>query len=199
MTSRFTLLLLILSTPLCSPADERPSRQQQQAEMAKLRMQAEPGDEHAQLKTLAGQWSVAMKVGEKDMNFNGTASTSMILGDRFLVIDGRGKPANRDVGFRYTIGFDRRHNEYVIIAMDTTGTYPVSGRGKPAGQVIRVFGTDDDPHMKKLGFEKKFAFDLEIRNADSFSLSTLWVDTRTKEEKLNTAFEYVFTRRRDAE
>ena len=78
--------------------------------------------------------------------------------------------------------------------MDSTGTYPVSARGKPTDNGIRMFGTDDDPHMKKLGYVKRFAFDLNIKGDDEFSITTIYIDTRTKDEKLRPAFRYVFTR-----
>ena len=176
-------------------ADDAEARRKQQAAFARMQKLAQPGDEHAQLKQLAGTWDVTLKHNGKKTNFVGTAESEMILGDRFLVIDGRGRSGNRRSEFRYTIGFDRRHGEYVINAMDNSGTYPVSARGKPTDMGIRMFGTDDDPYMKQLGYEKKFAFDLDVDSEDQFSLATLWVDTRTKEEKLLPAIEYTFLRR----
>ena len=189
---------VILSAAILQPvillAEDEQAKQKQREEFARLRILAEPGEEHAQLKKWVGSWKVSMLAGEKDMGFDGTAKASMILGDRFLVIDGKGKTGNKESAFRYTIGFDRRHNEYVIILMDSTGTYHVSARGKPTESGIRMFGTDDDPHMKKLGFAKKFAFDLNIKGEDEFSITTIYIDTRTKDEKLRPAFRYVFTR-----
>ena len=155
---------------------------------------AKPGPEHKQLKTLTGQWKASILMRDKDTGFVGTAIASTILDDRFLVIDGTGSTGNRKSAFRYTIGFDRRNSEYVIILMDTSGTYHVTGRGKPTEGSIQVFGTDNDPHMKSLGFEKKFGFELEIKSADEFSITTIFVDNRTKEEKLMPTFRHVFTR-----
>jgi hypothetical protein len=189
-----TFSLLIVPAGMLS-AQDQPAAKQQAQELAKLREQAEPGQQHARLKKLAGSWNVAMKAGGRDAGFVGSATAEMILGDRFLVIDGQGNAQGQESAFRYNIGFDRRHEEFIILAMDTTGTYPVSARGKPTETGSRMFGTDDDPHMKKLGFVKKFAFDLEIKSDDEFSIFTLWVDTRTKEEKLLPAFQYVFTRK----
>jgi hypothetical protein len=136
-----------------------------------------------------------MKSGDKDFGFDGKAESLMILGNRFLVIDGHGKTGTHESAFRFTIGFDRRHEEYVIILIDTAGTYHVSARGKPTENGIRMLGSDDDPHMRKMGFKKKFAFDLNIKNDEKFSITTIFIDTRTKEEKLRPAFGYVFTRR----
>lgn len=168
-------------------------------EFARLQKLAQPGEEHAQLKKLVGSWRVSMKTGEKSWGFDGEADSSMILRDRFLVIDGHGKTGNRESAFRYTIGFDRRHDEYVIILMDTAGTYHVTARGKPSEQGIRMIGTDDDPQMKKMGLVKKFAFDLDIKGDDEFSITTMYIDTRTKDEKLRPAFTHIFARTESTE
>ena len=163
-------------------------------EYARLLKLAQAGEEHAELKTLVGSWKVTMTMGDRDLGFAGTAEAETILGDRFFVVDGKGMIAKRESAFRYTIGFDRRHDEYVIIVFDTSGTYPVTARGKKSDGTIRMFGTDDDPNMKKMGFEKKFALDLTIKNKDDFSITTIFIDTRTKDEKLQPAFTYHFTR-----
>ncbi len=191
---RLMLLTSLAIQPVTLLAQDEPTKGKQREEFARLRMLSQPGDEHVQLKGLVGSWKVSMKADGKDTGFNGTAKAETILGDRFLVIDGQGKTGNRESAFRYTLGFDRRHDEYVIILMDSTGTYHVSARGKPTENGIRMFGTDDDPHMKKMGFVKKFAFDLDIKAPDEFSITTIFIDTRTKEEKLRPAFQYVFSR-----
>ena len=187
-------LLLAITQTATLPGQDQTAEEKRQQELAKLRMLAQPGEEHAQLKTLVGSWNVSMKSGGRDTGYVGAAQASMILGDRFLVIDGEGANRNRKSAFRYSIGFDRRHEEYVIVAMDTTGTYYVSGRGKSKENIIRMFGTDDDPHMKKMGLVKKFAFGLDIKGEHEFSVSTFFIDNRTQEEKLLLAYEFVFTR-----
>ena len=154
---------------------------------------AKPGKEHAELKSFVGNWSVQMTAGKKTMG-TGTAQASSLLGDRFLVLDGRLSVESKASEFRFTIGFDRRNEEYELTLMDTAGTYSVSARGKRVDNRIRVFGTDNDPFMKKMGIDKKFAFDLELLGKDKFSITTIYVDNRTPEEKLIPAFQYVFLR-----
>jgi hypothetical protein len=188
------LVLVALFRPMDLPAQEAPARPSPE-EMQKLLELTKPSAEHLRLKKLAGAWGVSMKAGGQDAGFQGSAESGMILGDRFLVIDGQGKSGGQDMGFRYTLGFDRRHGEFTIELLDTTGTYPVFARGKATDEGCRTFGTDDDPYMKKLGLTKKFVFDLHIKSDDEFTLATLFVDTRTKEEKLLPAFEYVFKRK----
>ena len=177
------------------PTEARRPTATQRAEMMRQMQLIGPGPEHRELKSLAGSWDVKMFRGNSDLGFNGSATASMILGDRFLVIDGRGTPSGRNTEFRYTIGFDRRHDQYVILCLDTSGTYPVTARGKASESGIRLRGTDDDPMMKKMGYgEKKFAFDLDIQGDAEFTIETIYIDTRTEPEKLRPAFRYVFKR-----
>lgn len=191
---RFAVLLLVALCSINLVAQDDSARRKAREQFAKLQALTQPGPEHAELKKLAGSWQVSMTPNRPGFDFTGHAELSMVLGDRFLVIDGDGKTGNRESAFRYTIGFDRRHDEFTIILMDTSGTYAVSARGKRSQDGLRMFGTDDDPHMKQLGFEKKFAFDLEIENEDRFSITTIYIDTRTPEEMPRPAFSHVFTR-----
>ena len=195
MVDMFRALTVI--TLLVAPSftiAQSPDQAKAKEDFKRLMELAKPGPEHEQLKTLTGNWNVEMLMRGKDTGFAGTATVATILEDRFLVIDGTGKTGKRKNAFRYTVGFDRRNSEYVIILMDTSGTYHVTGRGKPVEGGIRVFGKDNDPHMKSLGFEKKFGFELDIRSPDEFSITTIFVDTRTKEEKPMPTFRHVFRR-----
>ena len=194
MFRRSLILSVVLLHAAVVVAQDESTRRKQREAFARLQELAGPGEEHARLKQMVGNWKVSMKAADNNWGFDGQAKSSMILGDRFLVIDGTGKTGNRESAFRYTIGFDRRHDHYVIILMDTTGTYHVTARGESTEGTIRVFGTDDDPQMKKMGLVKKFGFDLDIRSDDQFSITTIYVDTRTEEEKPRPAFTYVFDR-----
>jgi len=55
-------------------------------------------------------------------------------------------------------------------------------------------GVDDDPVMARMGFEKKFLFDLSLESDDAFPVSVIFVDTRTAEEKPIPSAEYRFLR-----
>ena len=193
--SMLSVLLVFMFS--AAPAQQPGPTRQQQAEMMRQLKLVGPGPEHKELKGLVGNWTVSMLTGDADMGFDGSANATMILGDRFLVVDAKGAPGGRDVAFRYTIGFDRRHDEYVIQNLDTTGTYPVSARGKANEGVIRMLGTDDDPMMKAMGYgQKKFAFELKITDENEFSIETIYIDTRTDPEKFRPAFRYVFQRKK---
>src|SRR5882672_12678029 len=47
---------------------------------------AKPGEQHARLKTLAGEWTThgVFNMGPTPTEFDGTSSMTMILGDRYL-------------------------------------------------------------------------------------------------------------------
>ena len=164
--------------------------------MEELLEQAQPGPVHEVLAALEGDWNVVLS-GPGGGDTNGEGSAMTILGERFLVIDFALGELGAAREFRYTLGFDRRHDEHSIVAMDTTGTYFVSARGGEEDGRILMRGTDDDPVMARMGFEKKFVFELELEDEDAFSISTFFVDTRTDQEALMLYGTYAFTRRAD--
>ena len=88
----------------------------------------------------------------------------MILGGRFLEIVSKGDFMGQDfesVGF---LGFDRRHEVYTAIGLDTMGTYWVSGKGtRGEDGVIRMHGEDDDPAGKQV-----YTFEYEIISDDEY-------------------------------
>jgi hypothetical protein len=79
----------------------------------------------------------------------------------------------------YTFGFDQRHGLFTVIAMDNTGSYFVSGKGKRDGSRIPMYGTDDDPVMRSMGFDKEFVIVLDARSADHVRIEIRFIDTRT--------------------
>ena len=185
-TPVFALLVGLAS----SLANAQDAAQVDPAELAK------PGEEHAQLKALIGDWKVEQAARGQTLA-SGDASALTILGGRFLVIDGK-LAGQQKSEFRYTLGYDRRNAEYEITLLDTAGTYSVSARGKPLKddkQKIRMFGKDNDPMMKRMGIDKKFAFDLKLIDADKFEIETIYVDNRTDDEKLIPAFKHIFVRK----
>jgi hypothetical protein len=171
-----------------------------QAELspAELLELAKAGPEHKELAALAGDWKVEMLMPPKSpkVKLEGTATVGSTLGERFVELKGAvGVGGPSETAFEFTIGFDRRHDDYVIVAQDTYGTYFVTGRGKKTDKGLLMFGEDDDPMMKKMGFKKKFAFGLDVRSKDDFSVVINFVDTRTPEEKLIPYMEYKFSRK----
>ena len=152
-----------------------------------------PGPEHERLSALAGGWSVETVAPSGAATKSHTAQATTIIGGRFLQID-LTATGPRPAPQRFTIGFDRRHGRYNLIAMDTDGTYSVSATGTERDGVIRMVGEDEDPVMRRMGLTKRFAHTLEILSRDEFTLSVLFVDTRTPEERLVPAARYRFRR-----
>jgi len=94
------------------------------------------------------------------------------------------------------LGFDRRHDEYTIQSLDSWGTYFVTARGKRAedAKLIKLYGTDDDPHMKSMGLTKEFAFGVDLTATDKFSIKIYMIDNRTAKRREMLMMEYQFTR-----
>ena len=158
--------------------------------------QSRPGPVHERLGRLAGDWEVIRRYAAQSADETiGEGRASTILDGRFLVVDFSFDGEQGSESFRYTLGFDRRHDEYSIVVMDTTGTYFVTARGAESDGVIQMTGVDDDPGMARLGWEKKFAFELALEDDDRFAVSLFFVDTRTAEEKLMPYLEIEFLRK----
>lgn len=169
--------------------DEPPSREE-------LIEQSRPGSEHDRLASLEGEWEVVERFASPGAEeLRGTAQASGILDGRFLVLDFTLATEPAAQSFRYTLGFDRRHDEYSIVVMDTSGTYFVTARGGEVGGLIRMSGVDDDPMMARMGYEKKFVFGLEFADKNRFLISLFFVDTRTAEERLIPHTTFTFRRK----
>ena len=168
---------------------------QEPDEVEQLLEQARPGIEHEALMALAGDWDLALvPAGSERPSATGSATARALLGGRFLDVELVLGEDERRTELRYTLGFDRRHDEYSLILIDTEGTYAITARGPAQDGSIRMLGTDDDPYMASLGLEKKFAFDLELSGASEFALALYFVDTRTEDETVHPAYRHVFTR-----
>jgi Protein of unknown function (DUF1579) len=94
---------------------------------------AKPGEQHARLKALVGEWNVHGKFTAPDgkvVETDSTASMSMVLGDRFLRQEFVGTfEGERFVG-RGLIGFDNATKRYVTSWIDSMGTGIMTGEGE---------------------------------------------------------------------
>jgi hypothetical protein len=188
-----SLLGCLLLAPLAG-AQEAKQPPSPQDLLAKTR----PGPEHARLAALDGDWriTITMGGGPQQAVWRGEAAAKPIVGRRFLEItykaEGAGEPAEGVL----LLGFDRRHGEYTLVALDQWGTYWVTARGKPTegSPVIKMYGRDDDPMMKAMGLTKEFAFALDLTDAAHPKLAALMIDTRTPERKELKLVEYAFER-----
>lgn len=202
---RKILLQLTLLICVCDRVRAEEPAQKPQApkiDYAKLLEQAKPGPEHAELAKLAGEWNVKLvrQVSQdQKVTIDGAGTITPVLENRFLQIAFSFEHPQENSTHLYTIGFDRRHERYTVTAMDTTGTYSVSGQGKADPEklgIIRMSGTDDDPLMKSMGFEKKFAIVYRPTSADEFAMEIIFVDTRKQPETDIVFTTYEFTRKK---
>jgi Protein of unknown function (DUF1579) len=191
-----TTLCLILTASVRAEepkSSKLPSREELLAMM-------KPGPEHETMAKYAGRWNVELKMGAgaNAAKFAGAAEAITLVGKRFLQVSYATKGAGGSSDGVLTLGFDRRHGEHTIIAMDDMGTYSVQSRGKADAKTgkIRMRGTDDDPVMKAMGYTKEFVHQLEWKSDDAFSIEVFFVDTRTPERKELKAMEYAFMRKK---
>jgi hypothetical protein len=168
-----------------------------QSALARL---SHPGPEHRRLGELTGKWGVTIHMGSgsgsSTANHTGTAESRLTTQGRFLFIEYAAKGATGPLEGTFTLGFDSRHDEFVLMATDTYGNYFVTSRGKSesSGAPIKMYGRDDDPTMKAMGLTKEFVHVLHLRNRTEFALEIWFVDTRTQERKEIKFMEYRFRR-----
>lgn len=149
LLSTCTAGLLLAGTALVQDAPPSP---QDLAEMRRLMMEsAQPGPEHELLARYVGAFEQDVTVwpaqGAQPVKFKGQAQTRMILGGRYLEQTGTSKFMGMETESLSLVGFDRRHQEFTIIGLDTVGTYWVSGQGPydPETKTATMRGTDEDP------------------------------------------------------
>jgi hypothetical protein len=169
-----------------------PKSHQQLLELAK------PGPEHKELQKYAGEWAatIRMGAGESAKVYSGKSINRMVADGRFLLCEFDTKLQNEAATGILTLGFDRRHGEYTIQSMDSWGTYFVTARGKRKADSdqIKLYGTDDDPHMTSLGLTKEFAFEFDFAASEGFSINVYMIDTRSEERREMLMMEYQFTK-----
>jgi hypothetical protein len=170
--TRLFVVLAVLAGGIVVTA-QQPTPEQQKAMQQAMLEQMKPAPEHRTLAALEGKWSmdVVYRMGDGPMmKARGVAANRMILGGRFLESHttsnnpagpGFGDP---DVESLTLYGFDRRTNQYTILALDTMGTYWVSAAGSmTAGTAIVMSGETLDDHA---GSKETRKYDMVLRIVD---------------------------------
>ena len=203
-----TVCLLLLGGLLIAraTAQDKPAQSRDQSVSAKppsaadqIRMM-KPGKEHEELARLVGTWDVEVRMGSGKQGgvSNGSGTSRMKVGGRFLEIEYQARSDKSELEGIFSIGFDHRHQKYVLVAMDSFGTYFVTSQGtrdEKTGK-IRMAGTDDNPTMKAMGYTKEFLHVLDQKSDDEFDIEVWFVDTRTPARKEIKAMEFRFRRRK---
>src|SRR5262245_46680531 len=98
---------------------------------AALEALAKPGEEHARMKTLVGEWTThgVLDMGPTRTTMDGTASITMILGDRYLRQEFRGTFMGSPYEGRGVIGYDNATKEFVSVFIDNQRTGFLLGKG----------------------------------------------------------------------
>ncbi len=94
---------------------------------------AAPGEEHARLKALAGEWTVHGTFSSEDGSVaesDSTASMTMILGDRYLQQTTSGTIGGGPFEGRLWIGYDKGSKRWVSAWIDNWGTGILVGDGE---------------------------------------------------------------------
>lgn len=168
-------------------------------EMKRLLEQARPGPEHQRLMRYAGQWELTVEfgVGPRKLTYRGQATNRRLVQNRFLSCQYRVHAGQRMIDGIFTIGFDRRHGEYTMHAIDSSGTYSVNSKGKPGKDAKRVklYGTDNDPRMTAMGYTKEFGHVIGFEGKDTLNIDVFMVDTRKESKPESTMMRYRFVRK----
>ena len=92
---------------------------------------AKPGEQHARLKTLAGEWAIhgVFNMGPVPTESDGTSSMTMILGDRYLRQEIKSTFMGSPYEGRGVIGFDNATKKLVSVYIDNHGTGLMVGEG----------------------------------------------------------------------
>jgi|GEM_PF-2293107 len=199
MMLRFVSLISLCLLSVSSASGAEPGRPSKE-EMKTLLEKTKPGPEHEELAKFSGDWIVEIQMGGRDRIASAGGGTSyMTLENRFLWIGYHTRGRNAEFKGSFQIGFDRRHEEYILIAMDNSGTYFVTSQGneKTKDGRIRLWGKDEDPYMKKMGLKKEFLHVLDLRNPDKLTIEVLFLDTRTEKRKEMPGMKFIFTRKQE--
>ena len=179
---------------LAQDASKTPGRQTTES----LLRQAKPGPEHEDLAKHVGAWKVTVTMGEGDRaaTSRGRAKTHMMMDGRFLWIAHSVSGQAGSFKGAFMIGFDRRNSRYTLMGIDTHGTYTVTSQGKkdPMTGKIKLYGKDDDPNMKAMGFAKEFTHVLDFRTSNEFAIEVNYIDTRSPARHEMKAIEFIFSR-----
>ncbi len=106
-----------------------------------------PGEQHAFLKRMEGEWKCVqtsyMEEGKTDV-MEGSASKSMILGDRYLEESMKGTALGMPFAGKNTFGYDNLLKKYRTFWIDNMGTGFMIGEGQRKGNVITIVATYPD-------------------------------------------------------
>ena len=172
--------VLVFAVAVGAWADAALAQDLSPEQIQQMHMQAAlPGEEHAQLAAMEGTWETETLIwSEPDaepIRATGRTEARMVLGGRFLVQTGTYPEAPTPVEVMSIIGFDRRSDEYTMIALDNTGTFWVSGQGPMNARENEAVlsGVDYDPISEA---EQNYDFVLRWVDNDTFVSQVMFME-----------------------
>jgi hypothetical protein len=135
---------------------------------------SQPGPAHDVLKLFTGKWKSTI-TAHFDPNHptKGTGSTTntMIMGGRFLQMQGDGTLMGLKVANMQIIGYDTRKNKYFSFSIDELGTYAVTAEGDydAATRTLTLNGVEEQGAMKM-----NFKVVMKIIDKNTFSSSVVF-------------------------
>jgi hypothetical protein len=199
MLSLFAAGLMLIAGTLTF-AQEPPSEAEMQAMWERAMMLAQPGPEHEELARYTGVWNMEVKhwstPGAEPVAYAGVSESRMILGGRFLEstwTSGEGEMAMEGISI---MGFDRRHEEYTVIGLDTWGTYWVAAQGPydEATKTITMYGEDNDPVF---GMVQQYDFRMTEVDDDTFKWEVIFYNPEhTQGRDEHKMVEILYTRQK---
>lgn len=172
--------LLIAGMPGAAAAQQRtPSAEEIARMQAEMMAAMRPGPEHERLAALVGRWEQEVRIwserGAQPVVARGEVVNRMILGGRFLVMEGSAGEGEMRTEAMTILGFDRRNGWYTAAGYDTWGTYHVAAHGgwdEARGAVV-MHGTDSVPSMNHT---QTWDFVLRVLDADTYTWEVIFTD-----------------------
>jgi hypothetical protein len=111
--------------------DKPPERQATEEELAWAKL-GQPGEEHARLKVLVGEWDVhaQMTSASGNVESDGTASFTMLYGDRYLRQEFKGNFQGMPFEGRGIIGYDNGSKKWFGVWIDSMSTGMMTSQGE---------------------------------------------------------------------
>jgi hypothetical protein len=136
----FVLLLAVSASPLVAQSSGDPSALVPEG----------PGPEHAILAELSGAWTSSVTFSflpGGPVTGPGSTNNQMILGGRFIQMNGVSELLGTRAGTMQIVGFDNRSRRYTLFGIDELGTYSITAEGAldSASGTIDLLGADTDP------------------------------------------------------
>lgn len=136
------------------------------AVLEQMLRQSMPTEKHAKLRAIEGRWNVrstfTLGAGMEELKATGTAEGIAILDGRFVRLTSRMDFQGLASEAITEFGFDTRHQQYTVHAIDSLGTYAVDAAGEPedAGKVLRLRGKLFEPSPKPDDPGKTYSFEM---------------------------------------